>query len=132
MQTIVRILLVISMLMTVVSCDKVPGPFPPATKEPVAITPEPAPVVKAPVKVEAKPIIYWNGHNWRLNKEGLRLAGSSHQVLVHYAGGGYDRYDMRDGKRKVEFGPWHDKEKIVAIGLYNPDTGRYAVSVRVQ
>jgi len=107
------------------------APAPIACEPTTPVCPEPV-VVKAP---PAKPVIYVNKESFSFgwNQEALKLLQTTHVLHIQYANG-YDVVDMRGNRVKINMVAWPDSwyDGVMTIGIYNPSTGKYAVSVRVQ
>jgi hypothetical protein len=101
--------------------------------EPQPLPPVEIVVVEKPVV--AKPIIYVNkadcSFGW--NKAALKLLETTHVIHVQY-NRGYDTIDLRNGRVQIDSGDWPTSwfDVPFTIGIYNPSTGQYAVSVRVE
>jgi len=87
-----------------------------------------------PTKV-SKPVIYVDKENrsFGWNKAAMKLLETTHVIHIQY-GKGYDVIDMRNDRVKMQLGDWPFSwyDGPVTIGIYNPSTGQYAVSVRVE
>jgi len=108
-------------------------PVPVVVPEPQPLPPVEIVVVEKPVVV--KPIIYVDksrcSFGW--NKAALKLLQTTHVIHIQY-NRGYDVIDMRNDRVDMQMGEWPTNwyDGPITIGIYNPDTGQYAVSVRVE
>ena len=85
--------------------------------------------------IASKPILYADKENrsFGWNKAATKLLETTHVIHIQY-GKGYDVMDMRNGKGEIQNGEWPASwyDGPITIGIYNPSTGKYAVSVRVE
>ena len=143
-QTLLYLLLLVSVLFTLTAFNQCGGPIPPVQQEPAVVQPDPvvppapvappALVIVTPKVVVSKPIIYVDKKDgsFSLNKKGLEMLKSGRYV-THI---NYDYiYNIgsitASGDEILEYHDWYPKSiKKVTIGLYDTVTGKYVVSVR--
>jgi hypothetical protein len=113
------------------------SPVAPVCPPVVTPAPEPQPLPPVtPVVVEkpavAKPIIYLSKSGIiSFNSVAKELIATTHVLHIQY-GNGYNVIDLRHKVNPtIQSGDWPPTWKTMTVGLYNPNTGQYAVSVRV-
>lgn len=132
MKKIINLILALSFMFSMLSCNIFPQPPPPANL-PEVVAPEP-PVVPAPVVVKPKPVIYVRSdHSFGFNDTAYKmLETGTHVVHVQYDRG-YDILNLSTGEFQLGEWPasWMQQDKIT-VGIWDVKGGHYEVSIRIQ